>query len=248
MDLKKLSKEISYKWKVQTTNGAMCQCVAFIDARDVYKILDNVVGPENWQTDFKMVNSYLMGGVGIYINNQWIWKWDHGTESAMDKEKGQISDSIKRAAVQWGIGRFLYDLKIQKVKKVDYKGKGKPADNSGNILWDNKALTDFINTGASKSNSNTSTTQTGSQTQQTTKTSYSKSKEPSMELRKETHAALVKLSGGNAQKAKELLKSFTSYEKDPQGKEALVQIKSEKQMQVVLSKINNVLSLQGEGN
>ena len=40
--------------------------------------------------------------------NCWVWKWDCGTESNTEKEKGEASDSFKRACVNWGIGRELY--------------------------------------------------------------------------------------------------------------------------------------------
>lgn len=45
------------------------------------------------------------------IDNSWVWKWDMGTESDFEEEKGEASDAFKRAAVKWGIGRFLYDIK-----------------------------------------------------------------------------------------------------------------------------------------
>lgn len=80
------------------------------DARCDMNILDETVGSENWQRDHKEVKGNLYCGVGIYEDKmkQWIWKWDCGVESNTEKEKGEASDSFKRACVNWGIGRELY--------------------------------------------------------------------------------------------------------------------------------------------
>jgi hypothetical protein len=124
MNLKDLTKEIPYKWRT----GPGGKQLAYIDSRDVQDLLDEVVGAENWQSDFKLIDNKLFGGIGVYCNvaktgeyYQWIWKWDCGTESNIDEEKGQVSDALKRAGVQWGIGRFLYDIKDGKPKEQPKK-------------------------------------------------------------------------------------------------------------------------------
>jgi len=165
MDLKQLTKEIPYQWRVQSfsKNKPSAQCVAFIDARDAMNLLDEVVGAENWQDDYKIVNGQMFAGVGIYVNDQWVWKWDTGTESQTEKEKGLVSDSFKRACVKWGIGRFLYSLSIQyvdadsikedeKTKKVEgmkYSKYPNPVDKNGKRIYD---LTKHINNLNKKSN------------------------------------------------------------------------------------------------
>ena len=83
------------------------------DARCDMNILDETIGAENWQRDHKEVKGNLYCGVGISIYNanreeRWAWKWDCGVESNTEKEKGEASDSFKRACVNWGIGRELY--------------------------------------------------------------------------------------------------------------------------------------------
>ncbi len=145
IDLSKLKEKIPFQWRVQSfqTNSAMC--VAYIDSRDVQEILDKVCLPENWQCDYKEIKGNLFCGIGIKHLDQWIWKWDCGTESNTEKEKGEASDSFKRAAVKWGIGRFLYDLDIQRIKWVEKNSKKYPADNNGNPIYDGKELTRFIN-------------------------------------------------------------------------------------------------------
>lgn len=145
MDLTKLKKEMPFQWRVQSFSktAPSATCVAYIDARDVANLLDEVCGPENWQDEYKMIGSMLFAGIGIRIGNDWIWKWDTGSESNIEKEKGHVSDSFKRAAVKWGVGRFLYDLPIQKVKANDAKSQYRDVvDDSGKKVWD---LTKHIN-------------------------------------------------------------------------------------------------------
>jgi hypothetical protein len=123
MDLKQLLEPMPVQWRVQSysKHKPNAQCVAYVDARDVMHRLDEVCGPENWQSDFKEVNGQIYGGIGIRTEygvaslktETWVWKWDTGSESNVEKEKGQASDAFKRAAVKWGIGRFLYDLPIR---------------------------------------------------------------------------------------------------------------------------------------
>lgn len=156
MELNKLNKEIPCKWRVQSysANKASAQCVAYIDARDVMDILDEVVGKENWQDDYKLIDGKLLAGIGIKTNKngalEWVWKWDTGTESNMEAEKGQMSDAFKRAGVKWGIGRFLYEKEIVYIdtneKLIKENGKPKnypyPVDKQGKRIWD---ITKHIN-------------------------------------------------------------------------------------------------------
>jgi len=80
------------------------------NARVDMAILDETVGEFNWQRDHKEVKGNLYCGIGIWDGQkkEWIWKWDCGTESYTEKEKGEASDSFKRAGFNWGIGRELY--------------------------------------------------------------------------------------------------------------------------------------------
>lgn len=139
--LRDLTQKIPYKWRVQSfsKNSAVATCVAYIDARDVMNILDEVMGAENWQSDYKEIKGNLYAGIGLKINNEWIYKWDCGAESTTEKEKGEASDAFKRAAVKWGIGRFLYDIPIQFVKTNEAKtDKNYPyvIDDKGNKVRD----------------------------------------------------------------------------------------------------------------
>ena len=147
MDLKKLAEPMPYKWRIQSfsRNYATAACVAYIEARDVMDRLDEVCGAENWQVKYYTVNNLFFAAIGIKVNDDWVWKADTGTESNMEAEKGHVSDAFKRAAVHWGIGRFLYRMKVVIVKTNAKKTKDNypyVVDDSGQKVKD---LTEYIN-------------------------------------------------------------------------------------------------------
>jgi hypothetical protein len=159
MDLKALQGIIpSFKWRVQSCSkyNASATCVAYIDARDVQNMLDEVVGAGNWQSIFYDVGGMLFCKIGIKIDGEWIWKSDTGSESNVEKEKGHVSDAFKRSAVAWGIGRFLYDLPITYVKTNEKKTGNNfpyPIDDNGNKIKD---LTVYLNGNLKQSTGKTS--------------------------------------------------------------------------------------------
>lgn len=110
-------------WKPQAVSKDKTRAlaVAYIDARDVANRLDTVLGAFGWQLDHKSVADKDAAGIGIKHpeTNEWIWKFDIGFVSGEESNdadaqtkgvKGTASDSFKRAAALWGIGRYLYDL------------------------------------------------------------------------------------------------------------------------------------------
>lgn len=147
MDLKQLQKQIPYQWRVQSFSKAkpLAACVAYIDARAVMTLLDEVCGAGGWQDDYKVINNQLFAGIGIKVDNQWVWKWDTGTESQTEKEKGIVSDSFKRAAVKWGVGRFLYDMDLKYIDANEVKKDNNypyVVDKQGKRVFD---ITTYIN-------------------------------------------------------------------------------------------------------
>lgn len=80
------------------------------DARCDMNILDETVGAMNWQRSHQEIKGSLYSIVSIYDSEKGLWvsKSDCGTESRTEKEKGEASDSFKRACFNWGIGRELY--------------------------------------------------------------------------------------------------------------------------------------------
>lgn len=148
MNLNDLKKEIPYQWRVQSfsKNKAVATCVAYIDARDAMDLLDEVCGPENWQCEYYQVKNTMFCRIGIKVGEEWVWKADCGSETDVEAEKGEGSDSFKRAAVKWGIGRFLYSLPIQYVKtngpKTEQNRYPHILDDQGNRTYD---LTKHLN-------------------------------------------------------------------------------------------------------
>jgi len=156
MKLEDLKQEIPYKWKVQAFSKfkPLATCVGYIDARNVQDLLDKVCESENWQDDYRVIKGNLYAGIGIKIEDEWIWKWGCGVESKYDSEKGEASDAFKRAGVKWGVGRFLYSLKIQYVTANEKKTKENypyVIKQGGERIWD---LTEYINSGKNNSKSN----------------------------------------------------------------------------------------------
>ena len=96
--------------RVAQCNEKGASILLYKTARTDADILDETVGAQNWENDFKLVDGVLYGGIGIdYVGNgKLIWKWDAGTESNTEAEKGRASDAFKRAGFKHGIGRELY--------------------------------------------------------------------------------------------------------------------------------------------
>lgn len=78
------------------------------NARCDMNILDETVGAENWQREHYECKGNLFCRVGIKCGDTYVWKSDCGSESNTEAEKGEASDSFKRACFNWGIGRELY--------------------------------------------------------------------------------------------------------------------------------------------
>ena len=111
-------------FRIQSINkGGYATILAYKDARVDMKRLDEVCGPDGWQRDHKELKGNIYCGVGIRFDkvpelaeNEWVWKWDCGSESFNEKEKGESSDSFKRACFNWGIGIELYSYPVIQVK------------------------------------------------------------------------------------------------------------------------------------
>lgn len=96
--------------RVQSISEKGAILLLYKDARADMKILDEVFGATNWQRSHQVIGDRLYCTVSIWDEEkqQWISKQDLGTESNTEKEKGQASDSFKRACFNLGIGRELY--------------------------------------------------------------------------------------------------------------------------------------------
>jgi len=109
--------EYDLEWRVQASgayNGNIwCRVIAYVTNRAIQQRLDNTVGMFNWKNEFKpLPNSVGDGslcGISIKFDGEWITKYDGADNTAIEATKGGLSGSMKRAAVHFGIGRYLYD-------------------------------------------------------------------------------------------------------------------------------------------
>lgn len=96
--------------RVQSVKKNGCILLLYKDARCDMRILDETFGIMGWQRSHEIINGNLFCTVEVFDSekNIWIKKQDVGVESYTEKEKGQASDSFKRACFNIGIGRELY--------------------------------------------------------------------------------------------------------------------------------------------
>ena len=108
-------------WRIvqsgKNDRGLWAKCAPYVDARAVMKRLDEVCGPANWQTATRPTEHHVAYGIGIRIGDEWIWRWDGtgvkesgGGMSSADAGKADFSYGVRRAGIQWGLGRYLYDV------------------------------------------------------------------------------------------------------------------------------------------
>lgn len=101
------------------------QVVAYIDARAVQDRLDTVIGPEHWSFDWTPLvidNGEVMVAKGT-LTIHGVSKSDVGTASNFEQSLGAVSHCFKRAAVHWGIGRYLYNLPATWVAGIERGGR-----------------------------------------------------------------------------------------------------------------------------
>lgn len=107
--------------RISICNAYGVGLLLYKDARCDQNILDETVGPMNWQRHHTRENANCIVSIWDAEKQQWIQKEDTGTESFTEKEKGLASDSFKRACFNWGIGRELYTAPNMFVFKKDLK-------------------------------------------------------------------------------------------------------------------------------
>lgn len=116
--------------RVQKCNEKGVSLLLYKTARTDADLLDETVGADKWENDFKLVDGVLYGGIGVDYGNGLVWKWDAGTESNTEAEKGRASDAYKRAGFKHGIGRELYSapfvwIDAQACRKLKQDNKGR---------------------------------------------------------------------------------------------------------------------------
>lgn len=104
------------EWRAQqvglTKDGKpWAKVLAYVTNRAIQSRLDEVVGADGWKNRLReWRDKSTVCGISVRFGSEWITKWDGADETDIEPTKGGISDAMKRAAVQWGIGRYLYKL------------------------------------------------------------------------------------------------------------------------------------------
>lgn len=103
------------EWRLQQAgekNGKVWAiCVPYVTNRAIMQRLDDVVGPGSWKNEFRAgPGGGVLCGISVRVDGEWVTKWDGAENTDVEGVKGGLSGAMKRAAVQWGIGRYLYAL------------------------------------------------------------------------------------------------------------------------------------------
>lgn len=111
------------KWRVGqlTKDKTKASALAYLDAREVYKRLDDVCGVGGWQDKLIELKEGFTCELSILIDDVWITKSDSADYTDIEAIKGGASSALKRAAAVWGIGRYLYYLPRVWVEVDEYK-------------------------------------------------------------------------------------------------------------------------------
>ena len=115
------------EWRIQqagkNNNGIWAKVLAYVTNRAIMKRLDEVCGKAGWRNEYRDIpnNGGVECGISIKVEGEWITKWDAAENTQVEAVKGGRSGAMKRAAVQWGIGRYLYNLEATFVPLVAVK-------------------------------------------------------------------------------------------------------------------------------
>ncbi|WP_278984097.1 Rad52/Rad22 family DNA repair protein [Sphingobium yanoikuyae] len=130
-----------HKWRAQSVarDGRRAQALCYIDARTVQARLDEVCGVAGWESSFAETPSgRVIASISIDMGARWVSKSDGAGATAMEGEKGGLSDAFKRAAVMWGIGRYLYTIPSTWAEcDVVRDEGGQPRLRNGKPTWKN---------------------------------------------------------------------------------------------------------------
>lgn len=130
------------KWRIgsKSKDGKRATMLAYIDARHVQDRLDEVVGPMNWRQEYMPHAGGAPGGImcalSVRVDGEWITKIDAAEATDIEGAKGGPSDAFKRAAVQFGIGRYLYAVEAP---WVELENGYPPRGFDGRALLDRKS-------------------------------------------------------------------------------------------------------------
>ena len=119
--------------------------LAYVDNRAIMDRLDQVVGNNNWQEEYRQIGISDTGFIcrlGVRIEGEWIWKEDGANVTQFEAIKGGLSGAMKRTAVKFGIGRYLYGLDQGWANFVDNRKNARYSDkiNGTRYYWNPPSL------------------------------------------------------------------------------------------------------------
>ena len=97
------------EWRVQSAKDGKMTVVPYITNRCVMARFDAAFGAHNWTSEFREIQNGFICRLTVHYNDRVIYREDGASKTGIEPEKGGISDAMKRAAVQFGLGRGLYD-------------------------------------------------------------------------------------------------------------------------------------------
>lgn len=154
MDLRKLAEPFpasDVEWRLQSSgkkaNGDVwARVLAYITNRAIMQRLDDVCGPGGWRNEYVFgPDGAVLCGISIFIREpdrdpEWVTKWDGAENTDIEAVKGGLSGAMKRSGVQWGIGRYLYELE-EGYAKISERGEHYAKTKDGTAFkWDAPAL------------------------------------------------------------------------------------------------------------
>ena len=120
--------DVEWKPGATTRDKTKGLAMAYLTSRAVQQRFDDVCGPADWRNEFaEGPGGGVLCGISVRVDradgtSEWVTKWDGADNSQVEAVKGGLSGATKRAAVQWGVGRYLYDLPATWVR-LDDRGR-----------------------------------------------------------------------------------------------------------------------------
>lgn len=120
--------DVEWKPGATTRDKSKGLAMAYLTSRAVQQRFDDVCGPADWRNEFREgPGGGVLCGISVRVDredgtSEWVTKWDGADNSQVEAVKGGLSGATKRAAVQWGVGRYLYDLPATWVR-LDDRGR-----------------------------------------------------------------------------------------------------------------------------
>ena len=138
------------EWRIQQAGVSKGKpwalVLAYVQNRAIQRRLDDLFGVDGWRNEYREWRGKgVLCGISIRIGENWITKWDGAEETDIEPTKGGLSDSMKRAAVQFGIGRYLYNLEsnFAECSEQQFQGARKYRGKDGQFFWMPPELPDW---------------------------------------------------------------------------------------------------------